>query len=77
MVSGFDWSSGFREDLCKWWSHTCTLKDFKNAKTMKLIKFTNSCVSILLKFGDNNYHYVSKICSKFHIKIMSNKKVTA
>ena len=36
-----------------------------------------SCVSILLRFGNNNYQYVSKICLKFHIKIMSNKKVTA
>ena len=32
---------------------------------------------MLLKFGNNNYQYVSKICSKFHIKIMSNKKVAA
>ena len=32
---------------------------------------------MLLKFGNNNYQYVSKIFSKFHIKIMSNKKVAA
>ena len=32
---------------------------------------------MLLKFGNNNYQYVGKICSKFHIKIMSNKKVAA
>ena len=32
---------------------------------------------LLLKFSNNNYQYVSKICSKFYIKIMSNKKVTA
>ena len=25
MKFGFDWPSGFREeDLCKWWSYTCT-----------------------------------------------------
>ena len=30
-----------------------------------------------MKLGNNNYQYVSKICSKFHIRIMSNKKVTA
>ena len=33
--------------------------------------------TILLKFGNNMYQYVSKIRSKFHIEIMSNKKVTA
>ena len=43
---------------------------------MKFIKFTNF-FSISLKFGNNNYQYVSKICSKFHIKIMSSKRVTA
>ena len=53
-----------------------TLKDFKNAK-MKFIKFTIFSVSILLKFYNNNNQYVSKMCSKFRIKIMSNKKVTA
>ena len=36
-----------------------------------------SHVSILVKFGNNNYQYISKICSKFHIKIVNNKKVTA
>ena len=44
---------------------------------MKFIKFTNFCVSILLKFGNSYHQYISKICSKFHIKIMSSKKVTA
>ena len=29
-----------------------------------------------MKFYNNNYQYVSKICSKFHIKIMSDKRVT-
>ena len=32
---------------------------------------------MLLKFGNNNYQFVSNICSKLHIKIMSNKKITA
>ena len=48
-----------------------TLKDFKNAK-MNFIKFTNFLCINLLKFNNNNYQYVSKICSKFHIKIMIN-----
>ena len=34
-------------------------------------------MSISLKFGNNNYKYVSKICSKFHIKLMSKYRVTA
>ena len=34
------------------------------------------CVSISLKFGNNKYQYVSKMCSKFHIQIMSNERVT-
>ena len=36
-----------------------------------------SNLSISLKFGNNKHQYVSKICSKFHMKIMSNKRVTA
>ena len=45
-------------------------------QSMNFIKFAN-CVSISLKFCNNNYQYVSKIFSKFHIKTMSNKGVTA
>ena len=44
---------------------------------MKLIKFTYFMCINFIEIKNNNYQYVSKICSKFHIKIMSNKKVTA
>ena len=44
---------------------------------MKLIKFTNFLCINFIEIWHNNKQYVSKICSKFHIKIMSNKRVTA
>ena len=67
-------------ELCVLWQlivpidlHWRTLKRKNLNSSNSLI----SCVLILLKCGNNNYQYVSKICSKFNIKIISNKKVTA
>ena len=48
-----------------------TLKDFENAKIE-----IHKTEYISLKFGNSKHQYVSKICTKFHIKIMSNKRVT-
>ena len=53
------------------------LKDFKNAKFKIKKKILIFSVSISLKFGNNKHQYVSKTCSKFHIKIMSRKRVTS
>ena len=41
---------------------------------MKFIKCTNF---LCINFIEIWQQYVSNICSKFHIKIMTNKKVTA
>ena len=54
-----------------------TLKDFKNAKKQNSFNLLISCASISLIFSNNNYQYISKICFKFHIKIMNKKRVTA
>ena len=46
---------------------------------MNFIKFANFlCINFIeILQHNNNYQYISKICSKFHIKTMSNKRVTA
>ena len=39
-----------------------TLKDFKNAKKLKFIKFSIFNVSILLRVGNNEHQHISYTC---------------
>ena len=42
----------------------------------KFIIFLTFDVSVLLRFGKNEYHYVSKTCFKFYAKIINNVRAT-